>query len=81
VTVLIPAEPALNALFDSMQEHSSLHGHATQLVDDLDRTDIDQLPVHYTGGPYADRAGARVSAWMDVESWVVWNGGAPWQPA
>lgn len=56
-------------------------GRAAQLVDDPDRTDIDQLSVQYTGGPYADRAGARVSAWMDVESWVVWNGDAPWQPA
>ncbi|MCW2859380.1 MAG: class putative F420-dependent enzyme [Actinoallomurus sp.] len=61
--------------------HISLHGRATQLVDDPDLTDIDRLSVHYTGGPYADRAGARVLAWMDIESWFAWNGGAPWQPA
>ena len=66
---------------ESWYRHISLHGRATQLVDDPDLTDIDRLSVHYTGGPYADRAGARVLAWMDVESWFAWNGGAPWQPA
>jgi hypothetical protein len=25
--------------------------------------------------------GAFRLAWMDVESWFAWNGGAPWQPA
>lgn len=66
---------------ESWYSHISLHGRATQPVDDPDLTDIDRLSVHYTGGPYADRADALVLAWMDVESRFAWNGGAPWQPA
>jgi PPOX class probable F420-dependent enzyme len=57
--------------------HVTLVGRAT-LEDDPDLADIDRLSRHYTGEPYAQRDRARVSAWIEVESWHSWEYGRPW---
>jgi PPOX class probable F420-dependent enzyme len=57
--------------------HITLHGRAT-LEDDAGLADIDRIATHYTGGPYARRERARVSAWIEVESWHAWKAGRPW---
>lgn len=51
----------------------SLLGRVAELYDDTDLADIDRLAIRYTGGPYADRAHPRVSAWVEVESWNGWD--------
>lgn len=56
----------------------TLRGRAASIEDDPDLTDIDRLSSHYTGEPYARREQKRVSAWIEVESWYGWSGGAPW---
>ena len=43
-----------------------------------DLAGIDRLCTHYMGGPYSARDQQRVNAWIEVESWYAWNGGAPW---
>jgi hypothetical protein len=47
-------------------------------MDDPDLEGIDRLCTHYMGGPYSARDQHRVNAWVEVESWYSWNGGAPW---
>ena len=54
-------------------QHVSLHGRVASIADDPDLVDIDRLSRHYTGRAYADRRHARVSAWVEVESWHGWR--------
>ncbi len=44
-------------------EHDPVRAHA----------DIDRLAEHYTGRAYPDRERARVSAWLEVETWHGWG--------
>jgi PPOX class probable F420-dependent enzyme len=39
-------------------------------------TDIDRLSRHYTGEPYPTRDRARVSAWIEIETWHGWGAAA-----
>jgi PPOX class probable F420-dependent enzyme len=53
--------------------HVTLHGRVASFEDDPELVDIDRIATHYVGHRYADRNRARVSAWMDVESWHAWG--------
>lgn len=58
--------------------HVSLQGRVVELVDDPEMTDIDRIAKHYTGRPYGtSRDRKRVSAWIEVDRWHGWSGGAP----
>jgi PPOX class probable F420-dependent enzyme len=57
--------------------HVSLQLRVTEITDDDDLADIDALARQYTGSPYADRAGARVSARAEVAGWLGWGALAP----
>jgi PPOX class probable F420-dependent enzyme len=56
----------------------TLRGRVTEIADDDGLEGIDRLARHYTGNDYARRADPRVNAWIEVESWYGWAGGAPW---
>jgi PPOX class probable F420-dependent enzyme len=58
----------------SWYTHVSLQGRVVEWADDADLTDIDRLSRHYTGDPYPTRDRARVSAWIQVDSWHGWGG-------
>jgi PPOX class probable F420-dependent enzyme len=56
----------------------TLRGRATEIADDDRLEGIDRLARRYTGDAYARREQARVNAWIEVDSWYGWAGGAPW---
>ncbi len=56
----------------------TLRGRAVVIADDEGLEGIDRLARHYTGKDYARRESRRVNAWIEVESWYGWHGGAPW---
>ena len=62
---------------DEWHRHITLHGRVT-LHDDAGLTDIDRIAKHYTGSPYARRDRARVSGWVEIESWHAWKSSRPW---
>lgn len=53
--------------------HVSVQGRVVEMVDDVRLTDIDRLSTHYSGKPYRNRVNARVSAWIEIESWHGWG--------
>jgi PPOX class probable F420-dependent enzyme len=53
--------------------HVSIVGRVTELREDADLADIDQLSRHYTGRPYPDRARVRVSALIEIDNWHGWG--------
>lgn len=57
---------------DSWNRHVSLQGAVT-LTPDPDLADIDRLARHYTGKPYRNRQRARVTAWLDVDRYHMWD--------
>jgi PPOX class probable F420-dependent enzyme len=63
---------------DTFYNQVTLRGRAAEIADDDDLSGIDRLSTHYTGAPYARREQKRVNAWIEVESWYGWSGGAPW---
>ena len=64
---------------DEWYRQVTLRGHVTEIADDEDLAGIDRLARHYTGNDYARRQDARVNAWIEVDSWYGWYGGAPWE--
>jgi PPOX class probable F420-dependent enzyme len=58
---------------ESWYSHVSLAGVVDRLVDDVELTDIDRLALRYTGKPFRNRAGKRVSAWVRPERWHRWD--------
>ena len=56
----------------------TLRGRVVEIADDDGLAGIDRLARHYTGEPYTRREDPRVNAWIEVESWYGWAGGAPW---
>jgi PPOX class probable F420-dependent enzyme len=56
----------------------TLRGRAIRIEDDADFEGIDRLSRRYTGEPYARRNQQRVNAWLEIDSWYGWAGGAPW---
>jgi PPOX class probable F420-dependent enzyme len=63
---------------DQWYRQVTLRGRVTEIGDDEDFAGIDRLSRHYLGQPYGHRADPRVNAWIDVDSWYGWYGGAPW---
>ena len=63
---------------DNWYQQVTLRGRVVEIADDPDLEGIDRLCTHYMGGPYSARDQQRVNAWIEVESWYSWNGGAPW---
>jgi PPOX class probable F420-dependent enzyme len=57
----------------------TLRGRVTEISDDDGFAGIDRLSVHYLGQPYGHREAPRVNAWIEVDSWYGWYGGAPWK--
>ncbi len=68
---------SLTALDESSwYTHVSVQGRVVELLDDEGLTDIDRLSRPYTGGPYPTRDRARVSAWIEIETWHGWGAAA-----
>jgi PPOX class probable F420-dependent enzyme len=63
---------------DEWYRQMTLRGRVTEIADDDNLEGIDRLARHYTGEPYARRQDPRVNAWIEVDSWYGWYGGAPW---
>jgi PPOX class probable F420-dependent enzyme len=63
---------------DEWYRQVTLRGRVTEVADDDDLSGIDRLSTHYVGGAYSAREQKRVNAWIEVESWYGWHGGAPW---
>lgn len=53
--------------------HVSLQLAVESITDDPDLVDIDALSTHYTGKPYRNREGARVSGRATIVSWHGWG--------
>jgi len=53
--------------------HVSLLGRIVLIEDDSDLVDIDRLARRYTGNPFRNRDGKRVSAWLEPERWHGWS--------
>ncbi len=53
--------------------HVSLQGKVVEMTDDAGLADIDRLATHYRGKPYRNRDNARVSAWIEIETWHGWG--------
>ena len=60
----------------SWYTHVSVQGRVVEFADDPDLTDIDRLSTHYSGSPYPTRDRARVSAWIEVDTWHGWGAAA-----
>jgi PPOX class probable F420-dependent enzyme len=70
---------ALTALDEgSWYHHVSLLGLVVEIADDTDLEGIDRLSRHYSGQPFRNREGHRVSAWIEPHSWHGWEGSKPW---
>jgi PPOX class probable F420-dependent enzyme len=68
---------SLTALDESSwYTHVSVQGRVVELLDEEGLTDIDRLSRHYTGEPYPTRDRARVSAWIEIETWHGWGAAA-----
>lgn len=66
---------------DQWYRQVTLRGRVTEIADDDGLEGIDRLSRHYTGADYARRQDPRVNAWIEVDSWYGWAGGAPWAGA
>ncbi len=56
--------------------HVSVQGKVVEMADDSGLADIDRLSTHYSGKPYRNRDNARVSAWIEIDSWHGWGAAA-----
>ena len=56
--------------------HVSVQGRITEFREDLDLADIDRLAKHYNGRPYPTRDRARVTAWIEIDTWHGWGAAA-----
>ncbi|GAB2859427.1 PPOX class F420-dependent oxidoreductase [Nocardioides pacificus] len=57
----------------SWYTHVTLIGRVVEIYDDEGLSDIDALSTHYTGGPYAQRDRARVSALIEIDRVHGWG--------
>jgi PPOX class probable F420-dependent enzyme len=63
---------------DDWYHQVTLRGRAVEIEDDRSLAGIDRLSRHYTGHEYPRRDQHRVNAWLAIDSWYGWAGGAPW---
>ena len=64
---------SLTVLDSKNWSHVSLRGRVVSLRDDENLDDIDRLSERYVGQPFEVRDSARVSAWIEVDSWHSWG--------
>jgi PPOX class probable F420-dependent enzyme len=57
----------------SWYTHLSITGHIDEMRADPDLADIDRVAMQYTGKPYPQRDGSRISAWIAVDGWSGWG--------
>ncbi len=68
---------SLTALDESSwYTHVSVQGRVVELLDDEGLTHIDRLSRHNTREPYPTPDRARVSAWIEIETWHGWGAAA-----
>ena len=68
---------ALTALDEAgWYTHVSVQGRVTEFRKDTDLADIDRLSTHYNGRPYPNRDRARVTAWIEIDTWHGWGAAA-----
>ncbi len=65
---------------DEWYRQVTLMGEAVSIEPDSDLHDIDRLSTHYSGQPFSGRHQERWSAWVRVDRWFGWDGGASWPP-
>jgi PPOX class probable F420-dependent enzyme len=65
---------------DEWYRQVTLMGEAVLIELDSDLHDIDRLSTHYSGRPFSGRHQERWSAWVRVDGWFGWDGGASWPP-
>jgi PPOX class probable F420-dependent enzyme len=58
---------------ESWYSHVSLQGVIVRIEDDVELADIDRLALRYTGRPFRNRDGRRVSAWLQPRLWHEWR--------
>jgi PPOX class probable F420-dependent enzyme len=58
---------------DGWSTHVSVMGRVVEIRDDTGLADIDRIARHYIGQPYPNRDRARVSAWIEVDTWHGWG--------
>lgn len=63
---------------DQWYNQATLRGRVVAIEDDSDMDGINRLSTHYLGNPYGRHEQKRVNAWIEIESWYGWSGGAPW---
>ena len=64
---------SLTVFDDDWYRHVSLYGVIVEFREDIGLADIDRLAVRYTGRPFGDRTGRRVSAWIEPRGWHGWD--------
>jgi len=64
---------SLTVFDDDWYRHVSLHGVVVEIRDDAGLADIDRLALRYTGEPFGNRTGRRVSAWIEPHGWHGWD--------
>ncbi len=57
---------------DSWYRQVSLLGRIVSIEEDPELAGIDRLSIRYLGTPFHDRAGRRVTAWMEPDRWSSW---------
>jgi len=61
---------------DNWYSHVSLLGRVVSIERDPELADIDRLSRRYRGRPHGDRERRSWSAWIEVDRWHGWVGGA-----
>lgn len=63
---------------DDWYHQVTLRGTVAEIADDEGLAGIDRLCRHYMGSAYGARDDPRVNAWIEIDSWYGWHGGAYW---
>jgi PPOX class probable F420-dependent enzyme len=64
---------SLTVFDDDWSRHVSVWGQVVEIKEDRELADIDRLSRRYTGNPFEDRTGKRVSAWIEPRGWHGWD--------
>lgn len=64
---------SLTMFDDDWYRHVSVWGEVVEIKDDRKLADIDRLARRYTGKPFGNRTGKRVSAWIEPNGWHGWD--------
>jgi PPOX class probable F420-dependent enzyme len=58
---------------DNWYSHISIQGRVAEITDDVRHAGIDRLSRHYGGSDYPDHERPRVDAWVEIDSYHVWD--------